>query len=441
MSIENVEYRNGFKLVYQKNKFSETTTINIFVKVGSINEPSHLRGFSHFLEHMVFKGNDKYKTHNEISEHFDSIGAYFNAYTTYDHTCYIVKSNSDYFEKNIDILSHMLLKSIFKKDEFHREKTVVVDEINRIRDNNEEYVNEKIYEILFNGSSYQNSIGGDEHQIMKYNILSGKKYYKEFYQPHNMVLSICSNLDMDQILSILENNLLVITKSNKISMSKNVPRYKIDKYIGRRIGILKRPNLEQTYIALGFKVCGKNDKDYYALNLLRIILAGNMSSILFINLREKEGITYSIHIDTSFFKEFGCFVILTGVDNSKFIGTNDNGALDVIIKSLNFVKSGQLTQNNLDIAKGYLKGTLSLTNDDTLNVTSYNGLNNLFDLKDKTVNCRNLFTKRYESITLSDINRIIKKYISKKTMSSYYIGSNINQNVYNHIVNIENKLI
>ena len=166
MSIKKVTYKNGLQLVYEKNS-SKTTTINIFVRVGSINEPEDLRGFSHFLEHMVFKGNKKYKSHQIISEHFDSIGSFINAYTTYDHTCFIVKSDSDYFEKNLDILSSMLLDSNLSKIESEKEKTVIIDEVNRIRDNNESFVNEKIYDLIFFGSSYQNSIGGEADQILR----------------------------------------------------------------------------------------------------------------------------------------------------------------------------------------------------------------------------------------------------------------------------------
>ena len=177
------------------------------------------------------------------------------------------------------------------------------------------------------------------------------------------------------------------------------------------------------------------------MNILKIILAGNMSSILFVNLREKAGITYSISIDTSFFAQYGCFVILTGVDNDKLVGNNPKGALDIIIDSLNHIKRGNITQDKLDIAKGYLKGTLSLTNDDSLNVANYNGVNLLFDTNEKGVNCKELYKKRYEKITLQEINKVIHKYIDRKCMSSFYIGSDINRQLYNRILSAENKLI
>ena len=166
-----------------------------------------------------------------------------------------------------------------------------------------------------------------------------------------------------------------------------------------------------------------------------------MSSILFVNLREKAGLTYNIRIDTSFFEKYGCFVILTSVDQDKLVSTNSKGALDIIIDSLNYIKAGNITQNRLNIAKGYFKGTLSLTNDDTLNVASYNGINYLFDTPEKHINCRELYQRKYHKISLQHINNVIQKYINRSLMSSYYIGSNIDKKIYNEILLSENRLI
>ena len=98
MNINSKKYNNGLKVVYQTSSHSNTTTINIFVKVGSIYEDSDLYGISHFIEHMVFKGTETNKSSKIISGHFDKIGAYINAYTDYDNTCYVVKCDSDYFK-------------------------------------------------------------------------------------------------------------------------------------------------------------------------------------------------------------------------------------------------------------------------------------------------------------------------------------------------------
>lgn len=455
MKLYKKKYSNGLKLVYQNISFSNTTTINIFVKVGSINEDINTHGFSHFLEHMLFKGSKKYPNSNIISKHFDSIGAYFNAYTDYDHTCYVVKCDSDYFEKSLDILSDMLLNSLLSKKEFEIEKTVVVDEIIRAKDNVEGYINEKIYELLFNGSSFENPIGGNESQILKYNRLSGKKYYKSFYKPSNMVLSIASNLGFNKIIEFLETNQLtfnsnVYTKIGKFNDSYiPIDTYKPNYIIKNlplkisRLNLISKNDLEQIYISVGFLVEGRHSNDYYILLILKIILAGNMSSLLFSNLREKKGLTYNVSIDLNCFDKFGAFVILTSVDKDKFLVHQDKkGVLPIIIDTLNYIKMNKITLEELNIAKGFLKGHMSLQQDDSLNITEYNGKNTLFQTLDQNISYNQIYKQRYSNISLVDINRIIDKYIKIENLFSCYIGENINKDtqLISKIIETENTL-
>ena len=437
------DYSNGIKLVYEQRENSTSTSINIFVKVGSIYEDKDTKGFSHFLEHMVFKGSKKYPTSKQISTKFDAIGAYFNAYTDYDHTCYLVKCDSDYLELILDILGDMLINSKIEKSEFDKEKTVVVDEIIRARDNVEGFILEKINGLLYEGSSFEDPIGSYEKNILNYDINIGKKYYNHFYNSSNMVISICSNLKYDKIVDILNKNILTLHHDETFDKTKVVPNYQLSKNV-RKIGILSKDDLEQIYIAIGFKNYGRNHEDYYSLYLLRIILAGNMSSLLFTNLREKNGLTYSINVDFSCYHKLGAFTILTGVDKDKFINHGDEkGALEVIIDTLNYIKQKKITLEDLDIAKGFLKGQLSLVQDDNGNISEYNGKNVLFETDNIGKTYSNIYNDRYKNITLKDINNVIDKYIKKSNLVSYYIGQGLEKNtqLVDKIIEIENNLI
>ena len=161
-----------------QNNNSQTCATNIFVKVGSINEHANLGGISHFIEHMIFKGDGTLDS-KDVSSAFDSVGAYINAYTTFDHTCYYFKSHSDYLEKCLNVYSKILINANMDKGEFDKEKNVVVDEIIRSNDNTEGLVNEKIYELIFKGSSLQNPIGGRQELIEKYDYEESIKFYKK----------------------------------------------------------------------------------------------------------------------------------------------------------------------------------------------------------------------------------------------------------------------
>ena len=179
MSIKTYKFNNDLKFVYQKNT-GGLSAINIFVKVGSINEPPHLNGVSHFIEHMVFKGTDKKPTSDEITQVFDSVGAYINAGTTLDHTFYTSKCDSDYLELCLGTLLDMVFNSKLEKSEIKNEKAVVIEEINMTKDNPYNLTNELAYKILFAGSSLSQSIGGTDSVIEKYNYEDILEYYKYF---------------------------------------------------------------------------------------------------------------------------------------------------------------------------------------------------------------------------------------------------------------------
>jgi len=444
MTINNYEFKNGLKLVYQQKSGANITGINFFVNVGSQNESEELNGISHLIEHMVFKGTKKLPKAKDISKIFDQIGAYFNAYTYIDLTCYIVKCDSDYTKKCICTLCDMLLNSNFRKDEFEREKNVIVDEIIRAQDNTEGYVNEKIYSILFKGSNLANPIGGIPETIRNYDYNSALDYYKYFYRPSNIVISICSNKPFDEIRKIVETCDLATYVDTPPEEKKYIMQLDEINHTDRRQGKIFR-QLEQTYMAIGFKTVGKYHSDYYGLNLLKYILTGNMSSIFFINLREKNGLTYNISVDLAAFEKTGAFTILTSVDDAKLIKYTENnkvkpGALPIIFKILRKITTECISQEQLDIAKGFMKGSTSLESEDALNVCGYNGRNILFDLDDKNYTLYENYNKRYKDITLENINIIIKKYITFDRLNTFYIGKTLDNNIIQEISNVEDKL-
>ena len=175
-------------------------------------------------------------------------------------------------------------------------------------------------------------------------------------------------------------------------------------------------------------------------------MTGNMSSIFFINLREKNGLTYNISVDLAAFETTGSFTILTSVDDDKLVKYMDNGneklgALSIIFKILRKLSNECISQEQLDIAKGFMKGSTSLESEDAINVCAYNGRNILFNLDDKNYTLYENFGVRYKDLTLENINSVIKKYFTFSRLSTFYIGKNLDkENIINNIYNTEDKL-
>tara|TARA_B110000908_G_C10051135_1_gene356232 strand:+ start:44 stop:655 length:612 start_codon:yes stop_codon:yes gene_type:complete len=201
-------------------------------------------------------------------------------------------------------------------------------------------------------------------------------------------------------------------------------------------------------MSLGFKVCDMYNDDKYSLDILRIILSGNMSSILFSSLREKNGLTYNISIDNTLFKKYGIFAISTSVDRNKLLnftnkGVINKGALEIIILELNKIIKNGITKEQLGIAKGYYKGILSLSLEDSSSITEFNGINVLYKFNESKIALKDLYNTVYADITLKNINSVINKYITGDNIYSYYVGPEkyiTNDNI-NTIIRIEDSLI
>lgn len=419
-------FDNGLKLIYQNGLSSNISSINIFCDVGSNYEDDKLSGVSHFIEHMVFKGTPSLPTSKDISVIFDSIGAYINAYTDKNATCYITKCDSSYFERCLFTLSDIMLNSTFDKNEFEKEKYVVIEEINRSKDNTSSYLNDKYYELVFESSSLARPIGGNENTILNYKYDDVLDYYKNFYIPEKMVISVCTNIPYLDVINIIKNSHFIQKKYTPYI--NKVKEYVVDSTIQIQnkinIDVIDR-NLEQTHIAIGFRTVDMYNNDRYILDMIEYILSGNMSSRLFINLREKNGLTYNIDIDNSNYEFSGTFVILTSVDKNKVIRNgNKKGAIPIIIDTLNDLIDNGITDDELNKIRGFIKGSITLDYEDTLNISEYNGRMVLFDYP-IMIPINKLYDV-YQSITIEDINNTIRKYFKKSRMNVFIIGEKIN---------------
>jgi len=150
-----------------------------------------------------------------------------------------------------------------------------------------------------------------------------------------------------------------------------------------------------------------------------------MSSLLFIKLREEAGISYSSSTDVTSFQEKGCFIIETAVNPNKVVDSNKKGAVSIIVDVLQTLLRKGVSAKQLSNAKGYLKGHMSLNTEDISSISGYNGYNYLFDSGDKHISLKNVYEKRYSSITKQQINIILRKYFISNNMYCCFLGKNV----------------
>ncbi len=193
---------NGLDIVAEENPDSHSFAAGLFVKTGSRDEDASINGVSHFLEHMMFKGSQKY-TWEDVNRIFDELGARYNAFTSQETTAYYANVLPEFTEKSIEHLSH-LLRPALRESDFETEKKVILEEIAMYLDDPGHRVYEKLMDLHFGNHPLSMSILGSPESIMKLKRDQMAEYFTRRYGPGNMVLAVTGRLEFDEIVKFAE---------------------------------------------------------------------------------------------------------------------------------------------------------------------------------------------------------------------------------------------
>ena len=351
---------NKIKLITVPIKNIDIVTVLFLFPIGSRHESKNLHGGSHFIEHMMFKGTEKRPNSLAISKELDKIGAYFNAFTGKDHTGYFVKTVNKKTELTIDVLSDMVFNSVFEKQEFEREKGVIIEEIKMYQENPLLFYEDFFEQNFYQDNSLSRFISGEINDIRKMDLTEILNYRDRFYQPGQMIIAVAGGVKTKEIKKIIEKY-LNFKKDKKTGNIKelSLPAKK-NKTLKSQVNILFKKELSQTQIALGGIGFSYTHPKLNALKILSIILGGNMSSRLFLEIREKRGLAYSISMQNHSYQDIGHYLISAGIDKDKAVET-----IKVIIDELLKIKEKGITISELKMAKDYLIGSTKLGLEDS----------------------------------------------------------------------------
>jgi predicted Zn-dependent peptidase len=434
MSIQTHEFKNGFKIVYQKSaNRSPTTSINVFCDLGSIYEEAPFRGVSHLIEHMCYKGTRKLKNTYSMLSTFDEKGAYINAFTCKRYTCYTLECLDDYIKPCMILLSDMLLNSTFVKKEFEKEHRVVIEENIKDDEDNMQLLATMTEKVIYKGTPFEYPIDCTEYHNSKNLPYKGViDIYNQFYVPGNMILSVVSNLSFDFFVKLIQqSHFHRETPSQHIahlqtykmeimrkSLHSNTPQQNGIYYV-----IQKNPKIGVTNLSITFRTCSQYSEDKYVLEVLSNLLGGYFSSKLFMILREENGLTYRNTVTSNNNEFSGDFTITTITDSSKFIRNgNKKGVLPILIDILNSILKGEIKARELNIAKQNLHGKYELDMNAMNKISIYNGEEVLLFPNETRISYNKLYDTYYKGITLKDINRVIRSYFVPNNMNVCVLG-------------------
>ncbi len=338
---------NGIRVVTENIPHFRSVSVGVWIRAGSILETLDNNGVSHFIEHMLFKGTN-IRTAKDIAEEVDGIGGQINAFTAKEYTCFYIKMLDEHIEKGLDILSDMLINSVFDSDEIEKEKGVIKEEISMYEDSPEDLVHDLMYFTCFNKHPLGLPILGTHESID--NITKNKllTFFNTYYTRDNIVISIAGSYDEKELPQMLNKYFgdwkCTSQTTNILAESKVVKN-----------ALYRDKDIEQAHICIAFKGLCLGSEDKYTLIALNSILGGGMSSRLFQTVREERGLAYSIFSYPSFYSNTGLLSIYAGMKPSHI-----TEGIGLISQEITNLRKGKLSKAEIDKVKEQLKGNYVL---------------------------------------------------------------------------------
>ncbi|MBR6786239.1 MAG: insulinase family protein [Clostridia bacterium] len=335
---------NGLRIVFEKDKNAKTCSAEIRVASGISFETPETAGTSHFIEHMFFKGSHK-RSALDIAVETDEIGAYLNAYTARENTCFYVRMLSEHTEKALDILFDMVRNPRLDEKDIELEKGVIKEEISMYEDSAEDMCADTFYENIWKGSMLGCDILGSADTVDAVTKESLQAHIAKFYVPERTVISICGNYDEKTVLEMCKKYFADL-KNTGFDLNPVCAEY------SPGVATVKK-SVMQNQLILGFPGVSLKDKRREAALLISSVLGGASSSMLFQHIREKLGLVYSIETACVSYLESGVFTVAMGL-NEKSEETAINETLKIISDFSNTVTEKDLARAKEQSVTGFV---------------------------------------------------------------------------------------
>ncbi|MEO0543799.1 MAG: pitrilysin family protein [Pseudomonadota bacterium] len=349
MGVETTKLANGITVATQNFDHVESVSLGVWIKAGTRNELDHEHGIAHMLEHMAFKGTLS-RSARDIAEAIENVGGDINAATSVETTSYFVRVLKGDLPLAVNILADILQNSRFDADELEREKHVVLQELGAANDTPDDLVFDCFTETAFAGQPVGRPILGTRDTIKSFTPEMIRAYIDREYCGERMVICATGAVDHDAFVREIEQAFSTMPASIEVAgLSRPAS------YVGGEHRLVK--DLQDAQIVFGFEGRAYHVRDYYASQVLAMLLGGGMSSRLFQEVREKHGLCYSIYAFHWSFSDSGVFGIHAATEEG------DVPALvDVIMSELQRVPAS-LEQKELNRARAQFRASLMMSSE------------------------------------------------------------------------------
>ena len=410
MQITDYTLGNGARIILAPQADARSATTLIMYPVGSRYEPEKLSGVSHYIEHLMFKGTQKRKNTLTLTREIDRLGADYNAFTSKEYTGYYIKAGAEYVQTSLDILSDMLFYSTFDAKEMEREKGPIVEELRMYKDNPIMRIGDLIEEVLFTGPMGRD-IGGTVKHVKSYKRDDVLAYRDKYYGPNNMTVVIAGKIPED--IQTLLGNYIGAEKARPLPKQRFTPTELASNRKQDRIRVEEK-DTEQAQLMLAWPAFAYGDARNPALGVLNTILGGSMSSRLFIKVRERLGLAYTVRSGAEQYRDTGYAYVRAGLEPN-----NLNKAINVITKETMKLVEKDVTKRELADAKTHIRGALTLGMEDSSAIANWYAKGALFH---DTLHAPEEKLAKIDAVTIEDVRKVAKQIFKSNQMRVAIVG-------------------
>ena len=346
---------NGIRLIHKPDD-SAVTYCGMVINTGSRDEAENEEGMAHFIEHMLFKGTEKRRSAHIINR-LENVGGELNAFTSKEETVVYATVLTEYFERALELIGDIVLKSTFPQKEIDKEVVIIIDEIQSYNDSPSELIFDDFEEMLFANHRIGHNILGRQELLEKYSTADAVQFVRRQYRPEDMVFFVVGDLNFKQLVRQAEKYL----QPKEMLAERNV-RTAPTEYHPQRREITK--NTHQVHFMVGNRAYDMYHPDRMGLYLLNNILGGpGMNSMLNLSLREKHGLVYNVESSYQPFTDTGMWSVYFGCDSE-----NAARCEQLVYNELQKLRSQKLTENVLKKYKLQLMGQMAIASEQKENL-------------------------------------------------------------------------
>jgi predicted Zn-dependent peptidase len=424
MSVKRSVHASGLRIVTEEVPSVRSAAVGIWVNVGSRDEAPATAGASHFLEHLLFKGTTS-RTALEISSSIESVGGEMNAFTSKEYTCFYARVIDTDLPMAIDVVSDLITSSIVTALDVDAERKVVLEEIAMRDDDPSDLVHDLFSDTYYGDTPIGRPILGTVESIKGMSRNTVFNYYKKKYLPQDLVVAVAGNIKHKRVVEMVERALSRDNFLDVMAAPVIRPNTVIKNTKQQSVGLLYKKS-EQAHMFYGMQGVARADERRFAMGVLSAALGGGMSSRLFQEIREKRGLAYSVYAYAQQFAGSGVLGFYAGCNPTKAVEV-----VEIIRSILSDVADNGMTHEEIERAKGAVRGSLVLSQEDSGSRMSRIGKNEIvygavMDFDD--------ILKAISRVSAEDIREIAGEFLVK-TPTLALVGPFKNESKFEKVLN------